>query len=358
MARSSVRKSVKHMLHEDGGVTASGAQGDLFAAKIYKRIVPTQDVCINRENPNRKVPNNKALVAGFDPRGTFAGIVPHGFTHGYWTLNTNPHIHPEDGAGNTLEGDYVARTLIEFDLDDAGITNGDYIEDATLVLYFYRSKSIQGGSEFMFDIHRFHPGLTGNTGDIGGRNDDKFKETATWWEYDFSGGATYDSTKVWRELATGATGTFAATDGATHGSNRWEEQGLGISGSTAEHLAVGHGATGWKDFSGGPVGSDQDAFADNIYSLGFTANSTTVKAGTRLEVDIRTAVNDALSYYNNKLRLMIKLRDDDMMDGTTNRAYVSFYSSEAEKYTIGSPSTVSALVDSRYSPSLHVTYLR
>lgn len=493
MARSNVRKAIKHMLHEDGA-TAADASGQLHSAKIYKRIVPKKDLCINRENPNRKLPRSRALVAGFDPRGTFGGVIPHGFTHGYWTMNRSPDQQPaEDGAGNTYSGDYVSRILLEFDLDDAGLTAGDKVEDATLSLYFYRSKSIQGGSEFTFDFHRFHPGLTANRGgsasasasitcdiipgtdvygdtltitDATGRalvftagapndnstrtfktgatsqknvlinlynrivatthgftgtngitgagangdtdylvdhgsdvwelrlvnygpasvgpsgnvsivtsdpklltgatgtitgfsggslggNSETFTENATWWEHDFSGGATYDSTKTWTALASGATGNFSAT-GVSQGTRRWEEQGLGISGSTAEHTVSD--VTLYKDFSGGPAGSDQDQFADNIYSLGFTANSTTVKANKRLELDVQTAVVDALENYDNKLRIMIKLRDDDMMDGTSDRAYVTFYSSEAE----GTLSAVDfrATNDAKFSPSLQVTYLR
>ena len=342
------------MLHEDGA-TAANSLGQLFSQKLNKRITPI-DTCINRENPNRKLSSSRALVAGFDPRGTFGGVIPHGFTHGYWTMNQSPIAVPEDGAG--ADKDYIARILMEFDLDDAGITTGDKIESAQLTLHFYRSKSIQGGSEFMFDFHRFHPGLTGNTGDIGGGNgDDKFKETATWWEYEFSGGATYDSTKVWGQVqGTGATGSFAVSSGSTHGANRWEFQGLGATGSTAEHIsaALPHGPTGWTDFSGGPAGFDQDAFSDSLYGLGFTASSTTVKAGKKLVVDFKGAVQDALNYYNNKLRVMIKLRNDEAFDGTTNRAYVTFYSSEAE----GGLSTINVLRDAKYSPALHITYLR
>ena len=342
------------MLHEDG-VTASNVLGQLYTAKIHKRIIPKHDVCINRENPNRKLPNSRALVTGFDPGARFGGVINHGFTHGYWTMNAGGP-DPFDGAG--AKKDYVSRILLEFDLDDAGITNGDFIEDARLTLTYYRSKSIQGGKEFVFDFHRFHPGLTGNTGDDFGRNDNKFTENATWWEYDHSASATMDTGQTWGQLlyngVSGATGTFALTDGASHGASRWEFQGLGATGSTAEHLAVGHGATGWVDYSGGPVGSDQDTYADTVYELGFTASSTNVQAGKQLVVDVRTPVNDALSYYNNKVRIMIKLRNDEAFDGTTDRAYLTFYSSEAE----GGLTTVNVLRDAKYSPALHITYLR
>ena len=357
------------MLHSDGA-TASAAFGQPHTTKHYKRIVPRKDACINRENPNRKMPKHKSLVAGFDPSGTFGGVVPHGFTHGYWTLNQPSPVQPADNAG--ADSDYIARTLIEFDLDDAGITNGDSIEDATLVLHFYRSKSVDASAGVvLFDIHRFHPGLTGNTGDIGGRSDNKFTENATWWEYDYTGSATMDAAKTWNELVyngvTGATGNFedtvnvaggAAGITSEHGTYRWEVQGLGATGSTAEHLAVGHGPTGWTDYSGGPVGSDQDAYADNIYDLGFTANAHSVIAGTKLEVNMKSAVQDALSNYNNKVRLMIKLRNDEAYDGTAYKAYVAFYSGESEAYVLGGTSKVSALVDAKYTPALHITYLR
>ena len=358
------------MLHE-GATSGIDAIGFQHSKKIYKRIIPRKDTCVNRENPNRKLPSSRALVCGFDPRGVFGGVINHGFTHGYWTLNTAPFATPEDGAGNQKGrpmssnpgGDYVARILLEFDLDDAGITAGDKIEDARLVLTYYRSKSIQGGKEFTFDFHRFHPGLTGNTGDINGRSDNKFTENATWWEYNFSNGVTYDAARHWGQIqGIGATGSFAVSSGATHGANRWEFQGLGATGSTAEHLntfttGAGlqyHGVTGWKDFSGGPAGSDQDAYADSIYIPGFVAKSTNVKAGKTLTIDLRNAVTDALSYYNNKVRIMIKLRNDEAFDGTSDRAYLTFFSSESES---GLPQ-VSAIRSAKYSPALHITYLR
>ena len=139
---------------------------------------------------------------------------------------------------------------------------------------------------------------------------------------------------------------------------------MGATGSTAEHTNTGiGGATGWLDYSGGPVGSNQDEFADNLYT-GFTASKNgqyAVKAGGKLSLDITEAVTDAMDNYNNKLRFMIKLRNDHTFEaGATtekNRLWIAFHSSEAEAdIGPGGISDVSTVSLPKYAPSLHITY--
>ena len=108
------------MLHSDGVTAGRDSGGHFHTARIYKRITPKKDLCINRENPHRKLPNSSALVVGFDGKGDFQNVIKDGLTHGYWTLSRSLTT-PEDHGGSA--GDYVARTLIEFDLNDSGITN-------------------------------------------------------------------------------------------------------------------------------------------------------------------------------------------------------------------------------------------
>jgi hypothetical protein len=362
MGRSQLKSGLKHSIHEDGLGITQGPEGNLYVRKTYKRITPDHDCSINRENPNRKMPSARALVVGYDGAGNFANTIPHGATHGYWTLaNILPQFCPFDGAG--ASGNYIARSLFEFDLDDAGITAADNIESAKLTLHYYKSKSIKENGDYAFDLHRFHPGLTGNTGGDGHAHDNKFTSNATWWEYDYTNTATGCSPGYVCGVS-GCTGTFLGTSGGTHGTYRWEYQGLGATGSTAEHTNTGiGGATGWLDYSGGPVGSNQDEYSDNLYT-GFTASRIgqyAVIAGAKLELDITDAVTDAKDNYNNKLRFMIKLRNDHAFEaGATteqNRLWIAFHSSEAETdIGRGGISDVSSVSAAKYSPSLHITY--
>ncbi len=345
MARHQARPSIKHMLHE--GATSGGDSGGApHGVLIASRILPSLDVCINRENPNRKLPKNKVLVVGYAPSGHFDGCVPQGQTHGYWTQNIFPFIEPADGGGSTTQG-YISRILMEFDVSASGITTSDILKDATIDFFFYKNKTIKSGESATLDFHRVHPGLTGSTADT------QMTESATWWEYDFSNsatGATYN--------ASTAIGTFALTnqDGPTiHGTNVWEFQGLGATGSTAEHIGddIG-GPTGWVDFSGGPAGSDIDSASDNLYTQGFVVQSTQTIPRRKTQLDIKDAVQDAITYYNGKLRFMIKLRDDELLSDTTKK-FVSFYSKEAER---DKASVFSVQRASSFSPAIHIEWLR
>lgn len=318
------------MLHADGVTSAKDADGNVYIQKSHSRILPDKDCSINRENPNRKLPNSKALVVGFDAKGNFQGVMPKGTTHGYWTLSKS-FLTPDDGAG--ADGDYVARTLLEFDLNSAGITNGDYLESCQLSLYYYKSNTVPKTGNYIFDFYRFHPGTTAN---------EVFTENATWWEYDYSGTATL-----------GSTGEFAITEGGTHGSNLWDNQGLGTTGSTAEHNAVPTGTTAqWLDISGGVIGANNDSYTDNLYDFGLSATRRTVTAGQLVNFDITDAAKDAFANYNNKLRLMIRLRDDETYDNSDSIVFLSFYSTESEP----SPLAASASSPPQYAPSISVTY--
>jgi hypothetical protein len=304
--------------------------------KKHSKIYPTGDCSISRENPNRKLPNSDVLVVGFDSSGTFNKIIPEGNTHGYWTLTGLNPASPEDGAG--ASGDYVSRILMEFDLADAGITSGDAIERASLQLTVFQSKTIEGSSSFDFDFFRFHPGTTINN-TAGYEN--HFTENATWYEYDYSGTG----------LTTGtyATGDFGVTD-SNHGTNRWDYQGLGVTGSTAEHS--GGGDTGqWVDISGGTSSSNIDEYSDNIYKYAMSLSRWEVIGGEMLYLDLTSAAQDALANYLGKMRIMIRLRDDQSYDNTDTEAFVSFYSSSSLRDT----STFSQSKGSQI-PTLSVDY--
>jgi len=506
MGRHQAKKALKYMLHE--GLTAGrDAGGHLHTQRIQKKITPTKDCCVNRENPHRKLPTSSALVVGFDAKGNFQGTIPHGFTHGYWTTTLRPYGDAEDHAGSSGSAGYVARTLMEFDLDETGITSSDTLVSAVFSFFVYKSDTIPDGNKYLFDFHRVHPGLTANTigrtsatavdaidttgyttsdadasftisiptsaGGLGGtavtilldedkddinqataaantitigtfdasENDDQvadfiinaingvaagrfvyassgngqaghnlgitakqgssgtkitltvdnagtsgnissalsstespgtdivdeanftggarlpdnFNENATWYEYNHSG-TGLSGPGHGEGGPTGSRG-FLATDGTTHGNNRWEYQGLGWTGATAEHTGddVG-GATQWNDYSGGVSGSNQiEILTDNIYSYGFTADKTNIKAGNKLDVDFLAAVKDAIANYDNKLRFMIKLRNDHEYDYSTTIAFMAIQGSEqgladsVDHTQKGAP---------EYSPSLRVEYLR
>ena len=470
------------MLHEGQTGPARDSGGHLHTQRIYKRILVNKDCSINRENPHRKLPNSSALVVGFDGKGDFQNVIKDGLTHGYWTLSRNINT-PEDFGGSGA--DYVSRILMEFDLDEAGITTTDKLQSAVLELNVYKSKTIAvPDTNYYFDLHRFHAGLTANieksargfigfgvgtpgiqqvgegdhfflpatdgstvvvtllgqsgtstnsetsgttlscktlssgsygnttlhataqavelknvinyhtkfnatssgvTVDIiqavpgtegnttitgynlgatgarhegfsGGESSDKFNENATWYEYNHSG-TGLSGTGVGE--GGGATGTrgFLATDGTTHGNNRWEFQGLGWTGSTAEHSGYYPGATGWYDYSGGVSGSNQiELYSDNIYQYGFTASQRSLKAGDTIKLDLVKAVQDSIDNYDNKLRIMIKLRDDHKYDGTNKRIFMALQSSENETDPSGiGPEQVNI---SKYAPALKLEYLR
>jgi hypothetical protein len=339
MSRHQTRKALKHELHS--GASGGSSGGIPFGNKTYKRIIPDKDCCINRENPNRMLSASTALVTGFDPYGTFQGVIPSGATHGYWEL----------APQQTLGADYIARTLIEFDLDDAGITNGDFLETCILELTYYSSNTISSDAGYTLDFYRFHQGNTfsgGSGGPITGAK--VFTENATWWEYDYTGTAIVGTT---------SNAGFTATLGLSHGTtgSRWEYQGLGITGSTAEHTgwAISDsdgGVTQWDDFSGGVAGSNTNSSSDNIYSYGLFVNRDSVLAGKKVVLDITNAAKDAVANYNNKLRIMIKLRDDHSYDGTSEKVFVSFYSTEAEP----DPTGIGESIETQYSPAIHLTY--
>jgi len=283
--------------------------------KKHSKIYPANDCSISRENPNRKLPDSNVLVAGFDATGKFNHIIPSGTTHGYWTLAGINPTSPEDGAG--ASGDYVARILMDFDLEDAGITLGDAIERASLQLTVFQSKTINDSNTYNFDFFRFHPGTTISS--VGYTN--LFTKNATWYEYDYSGTG----------LTTGtyATGDFSATD-SNHGNNRWDYQGLGTTGSTAEH--EGGGDTGqWVDISGGTSSSQSDSYSDHIYKYAMEMSRWEIVGGEMIYLDLTGAARDALANYEGKLRLMIRLRDEHLYDGTDTEAFISFYSSSYMK---------------------------
>ena len=338
------------MLHESGA-TAGSTYGIPHSGNIYKRIYPDVDVCINRENPHRKLPDSTALVVGYDAAGRFQNTIPAGVTHGYWTMQAGNGGVPEDHGGSG--GNYLARILFRFDLDKTGIVASDKVIDAQFKFRWYKSNTIRGSGEYLFDFHRIHPGLTSSRGST---NPTLITENATWYEYDHSG--TGRSGPGQGEGGPTGSRGFGLTDGFTHGSSRWEAQGLGFTGGTAEHTLDNAGATQWTDYSGGVTGANQivTPLTDNLYTIGFTAarnGEYAVRAGDEVKLDFTKAVEDAVQYYGNKLQFMIKLRDDHTYVDGQSRVYVAIVSSEADP-----DKDPEAGEEPQYAPSLHVTYSR
>ena len=357
MARHSIRKAVKQMLHEDGKV-AGTTFGLPHSGNLYARILPTVDVSICNQNPNRKLPDSNALVIGKDNRGVFGGVIPNGETHGYWTRGVDADSRiPEDFAGSTTEP-YVARSIFVFDLNEAGITAGDKLIDAQFRFVFYKSNTINSSSDFIFDFHRVHPGRTGSG--ISGANlnvlNNKLTENATWFEFDHSGTALTGPAEGPGNYRTvrGFTPTVALDAGATQGANRWDSMGMGQTGSTAEHLGDNFGGTAqWLDFSGGVSADDVNGLV-SIYPE-VMINRDIAVADNDFKVDITNAVEDARTNYNNYLRFMIKFRqDDEPIPGIYGKRFFAIHSTEADPD--GSNSDGDELPD--YAPSLHITYQR
>lgn len=316
---------------------ATGPHGQPFARKVYSKLIPSKDVSISRENPHRKLPSPNVLVVGFDAEGTFDFVVPEGNTHGYWTLSKQIHSStglsgPEDHGGSG--GDYVARTLLEYDLEVAGITAGDEIEQAQLALTIFKSKTTD--AKYTFDLYRLHAGTT--WGSFEAYSNTALSENATWYEYNHSGTGLSGTAMGEGGGPTGSR-SFGPTDGNTHGNNRWDSQGCGITGSTAEHLAVTAGETAalaWLDKSGGSTTANHLATVhssrnDILYNYTLALAPAEVIAGNEIIMDITGAVKDALNNYANKLRILIQLRNDDLYNGTNNRGFISFYSSNFAK---------------------------
>ncbi len=344
------------MLHESGEV-AGTTFGLPHSGNIYQRILPTVDVSICNQNPNRKLPNSNVLVIGKDNRGTFGGAIPDGSTHGYWTRPSSADSQiPEDFAGSTTQP-YVARTIFVFDLNEAGITTGDKLIDAQFRFVFYKSNTINNPSDFFFDFHRVHPGRTGSG--ISGANlgvlSNKLTDNATWFEFDHSGTALTGPAEAPNDyrLVRGFQPTVALNAGATHGANRWDSLGMGQTGSTAEHFGDAFGGTAqWLDFSGGVSADDVNGLV-SIYPE-IKLNSSTVIADRDFKVDITKAVEDARANYNNYLRFMIKFREDDEpINGSFGKRYFLIHSTEADFEKEGD-----AGEEPDYAPSLHITYQR
>jgi len=356
MARHSIRKAVKQMLHESGEV-AGTTFGLPHSGNIYERILPTVDVSICNQNPNRKLPDSNAIVFGKDNRGIFGGVIPNGNTHGYWTNAQDADSQiPEDFAGSTTEP-YVARAIFVFDLNEAGITAGDKLIDAQFRFVFYKSNTINSNQEFNFDFHRIHPGRTGSgiSGDNLGVLNNKLTANATWFEFDHSGTALTGPAEAPDDyrLVRGFQPTVALDAGATHGANRWDSLGMGQTGSTAEHFGDAFGGTAqWLDFSGGVSADDINGLV-SIYPQVKLSKAIAI-ADTAFKMDFMKAVEDARANYNNYLRFMIKFREDDEpIGGNFGKRFIAIHSTEADFDKDGN-----AGEEPDYAPSLHITYQR
>ena len=295
------------MLHESE--VAGTTYGIPHQGNIYTRITPTVDVSICNQNPHRKLPNSNALVSGYDNAGNFQGVIPEGSTHGYWTTSDIADtLIPEDHAGSSTER-YVSRIIFVFDLNQAGISHD------------------------MVNVY-------GN----------QLTQNATWYEFDHSGTGVSGAGE-----GVGQRG-FEGTTGPTHGVNRWDNQGMGFTGSTAEHRGDNFGGTGqWLDYSDGPAGSNQDTTYSTPLYAEFEASRATAIAGGVVKIDFYNAVEDARANYNNYLRFMIKIRDDqDSEGGPLRYQFISMHSSEADP----DKNLTNAGEEPDYAPSIHITYSR
>ena len=338
------------MLHESE--VAGTTFGLPHQGNIYTRITPTVDVSICNQNPHRKLPNSNALVSGFDNAGNFQGVIPEGSTHGYWTTSDIADtLIPEDHAGSSTER-YVSRIIFVFDLNQSGITAGDKLIDAQFRFIYYKSNTIKGSGSHNWDFHRIHPGTT-NSGISGAMLNvygNQLTQNATWYEFDHSGTGVSGAGE-----GVGQRG-FESTTSITHGVNRWDNQGMGFTGSTAEHRGDNFGGTGqWLDYSDGVTGSNQEVLYSTPLYAEFEASRATAIAGDAVKIDFYNAVEDARANYNNYLRFMIKIRDDqDMSGGPLRYQFISIHSSEADP----DKNLTNAGEEPDYSPSIHITYTR
>jgi hypothetical protein len=348
MARHQARPALRQEI--DGGHTGgldapTGGSGQIST----QFITAYSDTCINRENPQRKVGGRTKLVCGYDTLGQFDNAIPHGNTHGYWTLPRprvigtvpthlawNQYAKPKDGAGTG--GNYIARILLHFKIGHTeGPTLGDRIEAASLLLWCAKQKNSESNVEY--NIHRLHsPAEHAYHGQTFG-----FTENATWYEHDFSDGITH--TGDWNANLGGLTGEPPpGTSGP-----RWHFEGLGVTGFTAGAAIHSGDYTGvtsqWSDFSGSTgnvgYGGHYQTLAGGI-SAGITAFGPLVydpsghseDGGFLIKLDdITPHVADAIENYNGHLQLLIKLKDDHIYEtdgyGNNKREYIVLNSNSA-----------------------------
>ena len=397
MSRGSFKPSVKHILHESGerGVSL-GATGSSFL--VNRKLLADKDTCINRENPLRNVGKRFNLVVGYDHRGTFDRAIPAGNTHGYWTLANNNGFGDIDGAtavdggGFGITSSYLARTLLQFDLNEAGITRGDSIVKCFLDLEIKKSGTAPT-SGITLDFHRFHAGVpvagatTGSTsegqhtvGATGVGDKHNWDDSATWYEWKYSGlhelflGTTGAGTLSATGPGTGPYGTsdldFVYTIGSTKdggiasgvttygqmyppssagggagGIYAWDFQGLGATGGRGAYGPNTIGSctgsdepnffTTWADFSDGDLGSNTlqlDGFC-NMYGRApsIYLKPGDIRRGKKVRVDVTLLAYDAIKYYGGHMRILVKLRDDHkygLRDESTDRAFIVFQSRE------------------------------
>ena len=393
MPHGSHRPSVRQELYEDGllGVSLGAQPTNIY---VNRKLIADKDTCINRENPLRSVGKRFALVTGYDFKGTFDKSIPGGNTHGYWTLansngfGTQIGATAADGGGFGITSSYLARTLLQFDLLEAGVTKGDSVASCFLDLVVSRTGTCTTDG-ITLDLHAFHAGVPVGSGEdfptltaeaaghggtgLGDKNN--WDDSATWYEWrnshlheaflGVSGGGTISATGP----GTGPYGTGHLDDIYTLGNTQdagvlsgvtlytqmypvnpgvyaWDFQGLGATGGRAPfsptNIASCTGATdltaltSWADFSDGATLSNtlqQCGLCNTYCHLPSTyVPAGKIKRGKRVRFDITAFAMDALKFYGGKMRILVKVRDDwtyAKQDTNRDRNFIVFHSTES-----------------------------
>lgn len=393
MPHGSSRPSVRQELYEDGLLGVSlGAQPTNIL--VNRKLVADKDTCINRENPLRSVGKRYRLVVGYDHNGTFDKAIPPGNTHGYWTLANNNGFGDIDGATATdgggfgITSSYLSRSLIQFDLLEAGVTKGDSVASCFLDLTVALTGTCTTDG-ITLDFHQFHAGVPVGSGEdfptltaeaaghggtgVGDKNN--WDDSATWYEWKnshlhesflgVSGGGTISATGPGTGpygtsdldsvyglgstydggIASGAT-TYTQMYPANPGVYAWDFQGLGATGGRAPFsptsIASCTGSsdltalTAWADFSDGATLSNtlqQCDFCNSYCRLPSTyVPAGKIRRGKRVRVDVTKFAMEALKYYGGKMRLLVKVRDDwtyALRDTNKDRNFIVFHSNES-----------------------------
>jgi hypothetical protein len=362
-----LRDSLKDAIREDGNQSSQ-----FLSTSRNEFLYATKDTCINRENPNRSVNLVPVLVAGFDADGTFDNLVPSGITHGFWTLATTIE-EPSDGSG-AVRG-YLAQALIEFDLNQATLTNGGAITGATAaeridraqisLVIAGRSVDAVEGQGITIDFHRFATGACGDYAAPAGVTEEAhWGGNATWWEWDYSGNhiskaiGELDGTDTLAPLQInrnpiGSPYIAGKYPPRRAGTNNWNLQGLGATGgapvytplrsATCSDPYAYRSAGEYSDFH---EGSTADIFFDNTNLYACTANqfpSVILTPTTKqISLDITDAVRRSFIGYGGYLRILIRLRDSEIFDVNEEddiRAWVAFHSRESMETVPTTPTT-------------------
>jgi len=399
MARTSLHKSLKQLLHGNEG--SSGAASDISNSDV---LIATADTCINRENPNRDISSQENIVVGYDFDGTYDNLIKRGFTQGYWTLPpflTPANLVDDAGARNA----YLSRALFEFDIKDSDAFDGG-INHAFLSLTFSSHKPLARVEGITLDFHSFYcaSSFTGgaNTGGATCGNITLWDGSATWYEWKYTGACEFD-TGVGDGLSgdddpdTNGAGAqdfagviddnigVAPPGNAIAGftGNIWSHQGLGASGGLGQ-VVLQAGTDGsviasgkFLDFSQGDLDSGHydtglkttGLVADNfgIYPSVYLTNRE-ITSNKKLILDVTEAVKFAVRQNKGVMRIMVNVRHDFIYNRgeqpsgrSKDRAFVGFHSREtrSEQGQLPLDATSSKVTDQsvpKFAPHLIINY--